>query len=141
MPIQQLDNLVTIGKLKAEAAEQDEINGLVRSGAARITDAVKLELSFESRFDLAYNAAHAFALAALRFHGYRSENRYLVFQALQQTVNLKAEEWAGSRQGPWRAKSCRVRRSARPRRQAPRAVIRIALEIQKRVESFVAFRR
>lgn len=93
MPLPQLDNLVAIGKLKAEAADRSEIEGLLRSGAARISDAERSELSFESRFDLAYNAAHAFALAGLRFHGYRSENRYLVFQALQQTVQLKPEEW------------------------------------------------
>lgn len=39
-------------------------------------DARQTMLSIESRFDLAYNAAHAGALAALRTHGYRSENRY-----------------------------------------------------------------
>jgi hypothetical protein len=33
------------------------------------------------------------ALAALRWHGYRSENRYIVFQCLQHTLNLKPEVW------------------------------------------------
>ena len=47
----------------------------------------------ESRFDLAYNAAHAFSLAALRWHGYRSENRYLVFQSLTHTLNLPSAQW------------------------------------------------
>ncbi|PHX41892.1 hypothetical protein AO263_27875, partial [Pseudomonas sp. NZIPFR-PS5] len=41
-----------------------------------------------SRFDLAYNAAHALALAALRLKGYRSDRRYLVFQCLPHTLNL-----------------------------------------------------
>jgi hypothetical protein len=41
----------------------------------------------ESRFDLAYGAAHGFALAALRQKGYRSENRFTVFQALPHTVD------------------------------------------------------
>jgi hypothetical protein len=50
-------------------------------------------LSLDSRFDLAYNAAHAFSLAALRWHGYRSENRFTVFQCLQHTLNLPAELW------------------------------------------------
>ena len=36
--------------------------------------------------DLAYNAAHALCLAALRWHGYRSRNRYLVFQLLPHTL-------------------------------------------------------
>ena len=50
-------------------------------------------LSLESRFDLAYNAAHALSLAALRWHGYRSENRYLVFQSLTHTLSLEASQW------------------------------------------------
>lgn len=47
----------------------------------------------ESRFDLAYNAAHALSLAALRAAGYRSENRYLVFQCTQHTLNIEPEQW------------------------------------------------
>ena len=49
-------------------------------------------LSLESRFDLAYNAGHALALAALRFRGYRSESRYLVFQCLQHTIDLPPQQ-------------------------------------------------
>ena len=75
MPLPELDNLVRIGKLKAEPPAQNET------------------LSPESRFDLAYNAVHAFSLAALRWHGYRSENRYLVFQSLTHTLNLPAPSW------------------------------------------------
>jgi hypothetical protein len=49
----------------------------------------------EGRFDLAYNAAHALALAAMRWHGYRPDRqRFIVFQALQHTLNLTP--------GPWR---------------------------------------
>ena len=77
-----LDNLVAVGKLKTEPPVQQEIEGLLRSGAVRIADAEKDSNSLESRFDLAYNAAHAFSLAALRHRGYRSDNRYIVFQAL-----------------------------------------------------------
>ena len=47
----------------------------------------------ESRFDLAYNAAHALSLAALRRAGYRSANRYMVFQALPHTLGLGPEVW------------------------------------------------
>ncbi|KEF33116.1 hypothetical protein D777_00124 [Marinobacter nitratireducens] len=54
----------------------------------------KLEsLSPESRFDLAYNAAHALSLAALRQCGYRSDNRYLVFQCLKHTLGLPPQKW------------------------------------------------
>lgn len=89
----KLDNLVKIGKLKPERATADEIAGLIRSGEARLADAKFETLSIESRFDLAYNAAHALALAALRAAGYRSENRYLVFQCLQHTLDLASEQW------------------------------------------------
>ena len=51
------------------------------------------ELSLESRFDLAYNAAHALCLAALRWHGYRSTNRYIVFQLLPHSLGLGPEAW------------------------------------------------
>lgn len=65
-----------------------EIDGLLRTGAARLRDAQNRDNSPESRFDLGYNAAHAFALAALRWHGYRAGNRYLVFQALAHTLAM-----------------------------------------------------
>src|SRR4051812_27643513 len=88
-----LENLARIGQLKKEPAAQAELDGLIRSGRVRLADARIAGLSLESKFDLAYNAAHALALSALRFHGYRSESRYLVFQSLQHTVNLPAEQW------------------------------------------------
>lgn len=70
-----------------------ELAGLVRPGRVRLADAANLTLGLESRFDLAYNAAHALSLAALRWYGYRSESRYLVFQCLSHTVGLPAEQW------------------------------------------------
>lgn len=93
MPLDALDNLVRIRSLKAEPGRQFEVDGLIHSARARLQDAGNEALSPESRFDLAYNAAHALALAALRWHGYRSENRYLVFQCLEHTVGLPNEQW------------------------------------------------
>lgn len=93
MTSRQLDNLVKTGKLKVEPGSQSEFDGLLRSGRARLTDARNEALSIESRFDLAYNASHALALAALRWHGYRSENRYLVFQVLEHTLGIAPEVW------------------------------------------------
>jgi hypothetical protein len=93
MPSTQLDNLVRIGKLKAEPPAKAEFSGLLRSGQARLKDAGNKSLNPESRFDLAYNAAHTLSLAALRWHGYRSENRYLVFQCLEHTLALPSEQW------------------------------------------------
>jgi len=66
---------------------------LVHSGKVRLEDAGNENLSLESRFDLAYNAAHALALAALRRLGYRSSNRHLVFQALAHTASQPASVW------------------------------------------------
>ena len=93
MPKPQLDNLVATGALKVEAPSAPEIEGLIRSGEARLHDAANESLSIESRFDLAYNAAHALSLAALRLCGYRTDKRYIVFQALAHTLALPAAQW------------------------------------------------
>ena len=93
MGLTHLDNLVRIRQLKLEPAAQAEIDGLMRSGFARLADAQLHMLSADSKFDLGYNAAHAFALAALRWHGYRSEHRYTVFQCLEHTVELPPSQW------------------------------------------------
>src|SRR5260221_8180726 len=90
MPSDPLQNLVGARQLKAEPPDRKEFERLVQSGRARLADARRRENSWESRFDLAYNAAHALALAALRRAGYRSENRYLVFQCLAHTAALAA---------------------------------------------------
>src|SRR5580698_2491261 len=86
MAKQELENLVKIGQLKREPATCAEFDGMINSAKKRLADAKKKDLSSESQFDLAYNAAHGLALAALRQKGYRSENRYTVFQALAHTV-------------------------------------------------------
>jgi hypothetical protein len=89
-----LENLCGPGKpLKAEAPDANEIAGLLRTGIARLHDARNAALALESRFDLAYNAAHALSLAALRRMGYRSGNRYIVFQVLPHTLGLGPEVW------------------------------------------------
>ena len=91
---QALDNLSGPGKpLKKEAPDALEIAGLLRTGLARLNDARNSTLALESRFDLAYNAAHALCLAALRRSGYRSANRYIVFQVLPHTLGLGPEVW------------------------------------------------
>lgn len=93
MTSQNLENLAGSGQLKQEPGDQREFDGLVRSARARLTDACKPELSLESRFDLGYNSAHALALAALRWHGYRSDNRYIVFQCIPHTLGLGPDVW------------------------------------------------
>lgn len=94
MSLKALDNLVKVGVLKEEPGNQKEFDGLVSSGRARLSDARMKGLSPEGQFDLAYGAAHAFALATLRWHGYRTNNqRFAVFQALEHTIGLRAQFW------------------------------------------------
>lgn len=81
-----LERLATPGgALAGEAPDANETAGLIRSGRARLADARNPALSPEGRFDLAYNAAHALCLAALRRLGYRAKQRYIVFQVLPPT--------------------------------------------------------
>ena len=93
MTLAELDNLVKINKLKVEPPDQKEFDGLVASANRRLKDAMVEGLSDEGRFSLAYGAAHALSLAAMRWHGYRSDNRYLVFQCLQHTIGLDSVKW------------------------------------------------
>ena len=90
MTSRELEALVRIGKLKREACSARECRGLVSSAEARLSDAANAALTVDSRFDLAYNAAHALALAALRYRGYRSDDRYTVFQVLPHTLGIAA---------------------------------------------------
>lgn len=89
----ELERLADRGHLKREAPARAELEGLIRSASLRLTDARNADLSPESRFDLAYNAAHALALAALRAKGYRSDKRYFVFQALPHTLGVPTPIW------------------------------------------------
>lgn len=94
MGSKELDNLVKLGTLKTEVPDSKEFEGLVASGRAKLTDAAKNDLSPESKFDLAYNAAHALSLAAMRWHGYRPNKfRFVVFQALPHTLGLDVGVW------------------------------------------------
>lgn len=89
-----LDNLVRVGKLKPFPANRSEFEHLL--GLARtllITVTSNGSMATESQFILAYDAAHAASRAALRAHGYRSDDRYLVFQCLEHTIDWPTEKW------------------------------------------------
>lgn len=134
----QLDNLVRIGQLKAELAEEAEYGGLLRSGLLRLEDAGLKGLSLESRFDLAYNASHALALAALRFRGYRSESRYLVFQCLQHTIDLPNEQWRVLDQAHRKRNLAEYEGDMDIDEQLVEALMRVTREVAKRVREVFA---
>ena len=92
-PRENLQNLLKIGQLKAEPPDQTEFDGLVKSARRMLPDARNPANASESRFILAYDATRFLALAALRWHGYRSENRYIVFQVLVHTLSIDAGKW------------------------------------------------
>ena len=105
MSLPTLDNLVRTGQLKAEPRNESEVRRMLAMARIRLDDAQLASLSAQGRFTSAYYAAHAAALAALRWHGYRSENRYAVFQCLTHTLNWSAPRWrvldAATRNGIW----------------------------------------
>jgi hypothetical protein len=133
MRLARLDNLVRIRQLKAEIAAQSEIDGLVRSGMSRLGDARTESLSLDGRFDLAYNAAHAFSLAALRWHGYRSENRYLVFQCLEHTLQMPTEQWRVLDQAHRKRNLAEYEGHLDVDKNLVEAIIRVADEVATRV--------
>ena len=134
---QFLDNLARTGSLTTEAGAEDEIEGLLRSAMRRLGDAERQELSLESRFDLAYYAAHALARAALRFSGYRSESRYLVFQCLQHTVDLPPEQWRVLDQAHRKRNLAEYEGEMDVDEQLVAAMLRVAREVAERVERLV----
>jgi len=141
MSLPALDRLVRTGGLKTEAPAASEIESLLHSGTARLEDAGKETNALESRFDLAYNAAHAISLAALRLHGYRSDNRYLVFQTLVHTVDLAPEQWRVLDDAHRKRNAIEYTGVADVDEQAVAAVIRITTEVLHRVRALVRDKR
>lgn len=93
-----LDNLAATGQLVSEATSVEEISGFIVRAEQQLADARTTSLSAASRFSLAYDAAHAFALIALRAHGYRPGrglgHRMVVFSTLAHTVASPAADCA-----------------------------------------------
>ena len=96
--MKELENLVRTGQLLPEATSAEEVSGFLARAEELLADARSASLSAASRFSLAYDAAHAFALVALRAHGYRPGkgpgHRVVVFSTLVHTVASPAEEAA-----------------------------------------------
>ena len=141
MAHEHLENLVRVGSLKPEAATPGEVAGLIRSGTARLADAKNGALNLESRFDLAYNAAHALSLAALRIAGYRSENRYLVFQCLRHTLDFPNDQWRVLDQAHRKRNITEYEGAADVDENLVEALIRATEEVAERVDDVRAGRR
>ncbi len=137
----ELDRLVRTGQLKSEPPAKAELETLMHSGEARLVDASNSNLAIESRFDLAYNAAHALSLAALRFHGYRSERRYLVFQTLTHTVGLAPEQWRVLDSAHRKRNAAEYEGVVDVDEQLVEAIIRAATEVGKRISKLIASMR
>ena len=93
MPLAELENLVRLGALKREPPIADELDRFLAAARKSLEDSGVALVSLEGRFDHVYKAAHSAALAALRWHGYRSEHRYTVFQCLSHTLGWDPAEW------------------------------------------------
>ncbi len=79
--------------LRSELPDPQEILRLVAVAETWLSDSSRSDLSPEAKFILAYGAAHAVCVAALRRMGYRTGKRYLVFQLLPTTLGLGPEVW------------------------------------------------
>lgn len=135
MASEPLENLARTGALRLEATSREELEGLIRSGTARLDDAENEELSLESRFDLGYNAAHALSLGALRWHGYRSQTRYLVFQCLRHTVGLSDAHWRVLDKAHRKRNLSEYEGELDVDEKLVAALVRVAREVADRVES------
>src|SRR3954452_20005451 len=106
-----------IKRLKAEAPSRAEYTRMLHSARKRLVDAQNEDLDADSQFDLAYGAAHRFALAALRREGYRSDNnRLTVFQTLAHTLGTANADLQVFSKSARRAQSRGVRGSHGDRR-------------------------
>jgi hypothetical protein len=93
MSLPALDNLLRIGQLKAEPRNDAELARMLARARGLLADAAVTRVSASTRFTCAYSAGHSAALAALRWHGYRSENRFTVFQCLTHTLGWEDARW------------------------------------------------
>lgn len=92
-PSQNLRNLERAGSLKPEPTSAGEIQRLLRLGTGNLAGARNISIALEARYQLAYGAAHYFALAALRANDFRTAgkegHRMLVFQTLPHTAGVE----------------------------------------------------
>ncbi len=91
-----LENLLSIGRLKAHKASAIEIRRLLASAEAALADANRLQNSAATRFDMGYKAIMQCALAALMANGFRPStnepgHQQTTIQTLPKTIGLPAD--------------------------------------------------
>ena len=89
----KLERLARAGELKVEAVTPLEVRRQVDRAAGLLADSRRGSLAAESRLNLLCAAALAAAAAALAARGYRSDNRNLVFECLEESAALSSAQW------------------------------------------------
>jgi hypothetical protein len=84
----KLERLARAGELKVAVVTPQEVRRQVDRAAGLLADSRRTSLAAESRFNLLYGAAFAAAAAALAAKGYRSRNRSVVFECLEESAAL-----------------------------------------------------
>jgi hypothetical protein len=74
-----------------------------------------------------------FALAALRWHGYRPDKRYIVFQALAHTLSLPGAQWRVLDDAHRKRNQVEYEGVAEVPTELLESVLRVAREVETRV--------
>jgi hypothetical protein len=94
-PAKNLQNLERAGRLRPEPADVRELSRYLASAKQFLVDA-RAAIQPASRFMLAYSAAHALAVAALRANDYRTAqergHRRLVFEVLPHSCGAQSAD-------------------------------------------------
>jgi hypothetical protein len=93
-----LQNLLSIGRLKAHVATALEIKRLLAAIERNLADSAVTQVSDENRFDAAYKAVMQCALAAMMASGYRPStsepgHHATLIQSLPLTMGIANDAW------------------------------------------------
>jgi hypothetical protein len=93
-----LQNLLSIGRLKAHVATALEIRRLLAAIERNLADSAVTQVSDENRFDAAYKAVMQCALAAMMASGYRPStsepgHHATLIQSLPLTMGVANDAW------------------------------------------------
>lgn len=143
--MQALENLAGTGQLILEPTSVEEISGFLMRAEQQLIDARTASLSAASRFSLAYDAAHALALVALRVHGYRPGrglgHRMVVFSTLVHTVASPAAEWTALVRYHTKRNSSEYAGLVNVSEAEARDLIQVTMSLRDRVRAWIGAHR